>query len=66
MIKDQGLSVKQMIQWAISSSNDEKTADVCRRHGISSAMFYKYNSKYIGMDPSDAKRLRSLKMGTAS
>ena len=38
----------------------EKTADVCRRHAISSATFYKYKSKYGGMEPSDAKRLRAL------
>ncbi len=38
----------------------ENTADACRRHGISSATFYKYKSKYCGMKPSDAKRLRSL------
>ena len=38
----------------------EKTADACRRHGISSAIFYKYKSKYGGMEPSDAKRLRAL------
>ena len=29
-------------------------------HGISSATFYKYKSKYGGMEPSDAKRLRAL------
>lgn len=28
--------------------------------GISSATFYKYKSKYSGMEPSDAKRLRAL------
>ena len=38
----------------------EKTADVCRWYGISSATFYKYKSKYGGMEPSDAKRLRAL------
>ncbi|MBB5723678.1 putative transposase [Loktanella ponticola] len=38
----------------------EKTADVCRRHGISQGTFYKYKSKYGGMEPSDAKRLRAL------
>ena len=37
-----------------------KTADMCRRHGISEATFYKYKSKYGGMEPSDAKRLRAL------
>mgnify|MGYP003842387953 CR=1 FL=1 len=38
----------------------EKTADICRRHGISSATFYKYKSKYGGTEPSDAKRWRAL------
>jgi putative transposase len=37
-----------------------KNADVWRRHGISSVNFYKYKSKYGGMEPSDAKRLRTL------
>ena len=31
-----------------------KTADVCRKHGISDATFYKYKAKYGGMDVSDA------------
>jgi putative transposase len=38
----------------------EKTADVCRRHGVSSATFYAWKAKYGGMDVSDAKRLKSL------
>jgi putative transposase len=37
-----------------------KTADVCRKHGISSATFYKWKAKFGGLDVSDAKRLRSL------
>lgn len=36
------------------------TADVCRRHGISSATFYKWKSKYGGLDVSEARRLRTL------
>ncbi len=35
-------------------------AELCRRHGISDATFYKWRSKYGGMEASDAKRLRSL------
>jgi hypothetical protein len=33
---------------------------VCRRHGLSSATFYKWKSKYGGLEVSDAKRLRGL------
>jgi putative transposase len=36
------------------------TADVCRRHGISSATFYKWKSKYGGLEVSYARRLRQL------
>jgi putative transposase len=36
------------------------TADVCRKHGISPATFYKFKAKYGGMDVSDARRLKTL------
>ncbi len=37
-----------------------KTVDVCRKHGISAATFYKFKAKYGGMDVSDARRLKAL------
>lgn len=37
-----------------------KTADVCRKHGISEATFYKYKAKFGGMDVSDARKLKVL------
>lgn len=37
-----------------------KTVDVCRKHGISSATFFKWKSKYGGMEVSDARRLKVL------
>ena len=36
------------------------TADVCRRHGISGATFYKWKSKFGGLEVTEAKRLRTL------
>ncbi len=36
------------------------TADVCRKHGISGATFYKWKAKYGGLDVSEARRLKSL------
>jgi putative transposase len=37
-----------------------KTADVCWRHGISEATFYKWKSKFCGLEVSEAKRLKAL------
>lgn len=34
--------------------------DLCRRHGISDATFYKWRSKYGGMEVSDARKLKAL------
>jgi putative transposase len=36
------------------------TADLCRKHGMSSASFYSWKAKYGGMDVSDAKKLKAL------
>ncbi len=35
-------------------------SELCRKHGISDATFYKWRSKFGGMEVSDAKKLRSL------
>ena len=34
--------------------------ELCREHGISSATFYKWRSKFGGMSVPDAKRLKEL------
>jgi len=51
---------EQIIQMLKEQEAGEKTADLCRRYGISQGTFYKYKSKYGGMEPSDAARLRTL------
>ena len=37
-----------------------KVPDVCRQHGISNATYYKWRSKYAGMEASDLKRNKEL------
>ena len=37
-----------------------KTAELCRKHGISDATFYNWKAKYGGMTVSEAARLRTL------
>jgi putative transposase len=34
--------------------------ELCRKHGISDATFYKWRTKYAGLEVSDAKKLRHL------
>ncbi len=36
------------------------TAEVCRQYGLSQGTFYKFKSKYGGMDVSDATKLKAL------
>ena len=42
-----------------------KTADLCRKHGISEASFYNWKAKYGGLELSEAKRLRGLESENA-
>ena len=39
--------------------------DLCRKHGVSDATFYKWRSKYGGMEVSDAKKLKALESENA-
>ena len=42
-----------------------KVVDICREHGISQATFYKWRSKYGGMDASMLKRVKELESENA-
>ena len=47
---------------SILKQNESGTsvADLCREHGMSNATFYKWRSKYGGMDASLMKRMKEL------
>lgn len=51
---------KQIIGMLKEQEAGAKTADVCRKHSISSATFYKFKAKFGGMEVSDARRLKTL------
>jgi putative transposase len=53
-------SEEQIIAILREQEAGSATAEVCRRHGISGATFYKWKAKYGGLEVSDAKRLRAL------
>lgn len=59
-MKRSKFSEEQIVGILREQEAGEKTADVCRRHGVSSATFYAWKAKYGGMDVSDAKRLKAL------
>jgi putative transposase len=40
-------------------------AEVCRKHGISSATYYQWKSKYAGMSVSELKRVKELESENA-
>ena len=42
------------------NENGVSVPDLCREHGMSSAQFYKWRSKFGGMDASMIKRLKEL------
>jgi putative transposase len=54
------LTEEQIIGMLKEQEAGVKTADVCRKHGISPATLFKFKTKYGGMDVSDARRLKAL------
>lgn len=37
-----------------------KPAEICRKHGIADSTYYKWKSKYSGLEVSDLKKLKGL------
>ena len=59
-MKASRFSEEQIIGMIKEQEAGMPTADVCRKHGVSSATFYKYKAKFGGMDVSEARRLKVL------
>ena len=51
---------EQIINVLKEAESGMRTQDICRKHGISDATFYKWKNKFNGMDVSEARRLRHL------
>jgi|TARA_R110002051_G_scaffold105439_3_gene178330 putative transposase len=58
-------SEEQIIAILAEQERGMATSEVCRRHGVSSATFYKWKAKFGGMDVSDARRLKTLETENA-
>ena len=51
---------EQIIGVLKESEAGAKTGELCRKHGMSEATFYKWRAKYAGLTLNELKRLRSL------
>ena len=59
-MKRKRYSEEQIISILKEHQAGAKVVDLSRRHGISDQTFYRWKSKYGGMEVSEAKRLRDL------
>jgi putative transposase len=59
-MKKSKFSESQIIGILKQAEGGMPVPQICREHGISSATFYKWRSKYGGMDVSMMKRVKEL------
>ena len=59
-MKKSRFTESQIVSILKESDAGMKVEELCRRHGISSATYYNWKSKYGGMEASDVKRLKEL------
>jgi len=58
-------SESQIVAILKQQESGVKVAEICRGHGISAATFYKWRSRYGGMDASMLKRVKELETENA-
>jgi putative transposase len=59
-MKRSRFSETQIVAILKEADAGQKIKDICRKHGISDATYYKWKSRYGGMEASDLKRVKEL------
>lgn len=55
-------SEEQIIRVLQEVESGRSVKEVCREHGVSTASYYAWKSKYGGMDVNEARRLKELEL----
>ena len=58
-------SESQIVSFLKEAEAGRKVSEICRQHGVSTATFYQWRSKYGGMDASLMKRMKELEAENA-
>ena len=58
-MKRSRFSEEQIIGFLKEHEAEVSIAELCRKHGMSDASFYKWKAKYGGLEVSEAKRLKA-------
>lgn len=64
-MKKQRFNEHQIIEILKSVEFGRSIKDVCRKQGKAESTYFKWKSKYGGMEASDIKRLRALEEGSS-
>ena len=59
-MKKTRFSEDQIVRILKEQESGMKVSDICRKHGLGEATFYKWKSKYGGLCVSEVARLKSL------